>query len=116
MLYCTPKTLVNCPALSSDDPLTNTAEGFFSSTCTISDVGRELAVRANVRCGDLATSPRPSRMEIRLFRETRNVLEYLRPSQHPPTVSPGARKPHIDRSHSLPKMAILWGGVSVSDT
>ncbi len=95
MLYCPPKTLlVSRPAPSSDDPVTNTAGGFFSSTCTISDVGRELAVIANVRGGDLTTALRPSRMEIRLFRETSNVLEYLR--QHPPNVSRGVRKPQVD--------------------
>ncbi len=97
MLYCPLKTLlVNCPALSSDDPPTDTADGFFKCTCTISDVGWELAVRANVRGGGLTTAPRLSRMEIRLFRETRIVLEYLRPSHHPPTVSRVVRKPQVD--------------------
>ncbi len=97
MSYCVPKTLlVSCPALSSDDPATNTTEGFFDSTCTISDVGCESRVRANVTAPDRATAPRPSRMETRLFRETRSVLEYL--PHYPPTVSRGVRKPQVDDS------------------
>ena len=71
--------LVPCPALSSD--------GFFDSICTISIVGRESVVRANVTAGELAIAPRPSRMEIRLFKETRKVLEYL--CHHPTNVSRG---------------------------
>jgi len=67
---------VSCLALSSNNPV---PEGFFNSTISI--VGRESVpvVRADVAAGDLVTGPRPSRIEIRLFRETRSVLEYSFP-------------------------------------
>ncbi|KAH9071140.1 hypothetical protein EDB83DRAFT_317904 [Lactarius deliciosus] len=108
---CPPKIwLVSCPASSSDDPATITAaEGILNSTCMNSGVVWGLAVKANVTGGDPTTALCPSRREIRLFRETRSVLEYLR--QYPSTVSHDVRNTQ-DSSHSFPRIAVLIGGVS----
>jgi hypothetical protein len=87
---------VSCLAPFSDNPAPDVAEGVFNSTCTISNVARTSVVRANVTSGDLATAPRPSRMEIRLFRETRSVLEYLH--RIPQAFSRDVRNPQVDDS------------------
>ncbi len=99
--------VVACPALSLNDcPTRATAsEGFFKSP-----VGSDVVLRANVMAGDVTTTWGPSRIAIRLFRETRSVLEYLdrRGSQ----VQCAKLQ---DRSHTFPIIAVLRGGISESE-
>ena len=88
--YCSPMTLtlpLSLPEPSPEGHLRIAAEGFSNSTCTTPDGTLGWEVTGTVMAGDPTPASRAgaSRIEIRLFRETNSVLEYLR--QHPTAVS-----------------------------
>lgn len=90
-LYCSPKDLILSPpflfpALSPDGHASNAASGAPNSIRTIPDgsLGWEVIGTITADGAPPASRTDASRIEIRLFRETRSVLEYLH--QNPPAV------------------------------
>ena len=69
-----------CDSTSFRGPILGSFEDFSISTNTISVVVSERSVLGNEPVGDRTTPPQAtdaSRIEIRLLRDTRRVLEYL---------------------------------------